>query len=89
MRCNPFFLYSNRFDFNRQIVNLYFSVFKCPHCPQTYKYNGDLSKHLRTHLGDEIHECKKCLKRFKYPIELRKHEFEHYKEEKEASEMTK
>lgn len=58
----------------------------CRFCGTTYKYSGDLNKHLKTHLGN-IHECKKCLKRFQYPRELQKHEFEHYKEEKLANEM--
>lgn len=63
-----------------------FSAYKCRYCDQTYKYSGDLTTHLKTHLGN-IHECQQCLKRFRYAKELQKHEFEHYKEEKEAKKV--
>lgn len=64
-----------------------FSAFKCRFCEQSYKYSGDLNKHLKTHLGDKIHECPKCPMRFQYPMELQKHSFEHYKEEKQKREL--
>lgn len=65
------------------IVLYSFAEFHCRFCSQSYKYNGDLNKHLKTHLGDKIHECDKCPERFQYPMDLQKHRFEHYKEEKE------
>lgn len=57
--------------------------FVCQFCGTSYKYSGDLNKHLKIHLGDKIYECPKCDLKFQYQLELRKHSFEHYKEEKE------
>lgn len=54
---------------------------ECDFCGQSYKYKGDLNKHLRSHLGEKIYKCDECDKRFKFPNELRKHSFEHYKEQ--------
>lgn len=54
-------------------------------CDQSFKYNGDLNKHLRTHFDDgKIYKCSECELRFKYLTELEKHSYEHCKEEGKA-----
>lgn len=61
---------------------IFFVEFHCRFCDQSYKYSGDLQKHLRTHFEDgKIYECPECKMRFKYSAELEKHSLEHYKEE--------
>ncbi|XP_055311573.1 zinc finger protein 700-like isoform X2 [Sitodiplosis mosellana] len=69
-----------------QQVHIGVRSFSCKFCDAKYKYKGDLNKHLKTHMGNKIHECKKCFELFEYK-DLLKHEDEHYKQEKEASEM--
>lgn len=62
-----------------------FTEFHCDFCDNSYKYKGDLDKHLRTHLGSKIYECKTCHMQFQYALELQRHSFVHYKEEKEKN----
>lgn len=55
-----------------------FVGFECEICQQAYKYKGDLSKHMRLHLGDDMYKCPSCPKRFRIPYELERHKYEHY-----------
>lgn len=52
----------------------------CEFCSQTFKYKGDYTRHLRTHLGDELYACEEpgCTKRFRYSLDLERHKAEHY-----------
>lgn len=60
-----------------------FIEYHCQHCDQSYTYQSDMLKHLRTHFEDgKIYECTKCQTRFKYKLDLNKHSQEHYEEEK-------
>lgn len=52
--------------------------FGCEFCEQSYKYKGDLSRHLRQHLGDNKYACTSCPKRFRLKYDLERHAFEHY-----------
>lgn len=61
----------------------FFLDFQCNYCEKVYAHRGDLTKHLRTHIGELIYECDICPKKFRLPRELKLHSFEHYKEEKE------
>lgn len=65
-----------------------FPVNQCPYCDKTYKYIGDLNKHLREHLGENIYKCKECPAEFKRPLDLRKHSFDHYKNSNAAASET-
>lgn len=70
-----------------QIVSkcFFFSIIlahQCEYCSQRYRYSGDLNKHLRLHLGENIYKCPDCPKDFRLPQELRQHSYEHYKEQK-------
>lgn len=71
-------------------LDIYFvSVFQCDCCEKVYAHRGDLTKHLRTHIGELIYECDICPKKFRILRELKSHSFEHYKEEKsEMNETT-
>lgn len=66
------------------------SDFLCTFCGSSYKYSGDLNKHLKIHLGDKIYECKEegCSERFRLPIELTKHSFKHYEEQQTGIKIT-
>lgn len=67
---------------------LFFSAFMCEFCDVSYKYKGDLNKHLRIHIeGGKIHKCpvESCGLSFYYPEELEQHEIEHYKMDKEKN----
>lgn len=60
-----------------------FSAHACQFCDVSYKYKGDLNKHLRLHLdGGKIHQCTMCPSSFYYPQELDDHIFDHYKKDK-------
>lgn len=56
-----------------------FAACKCPHCGRAYSQSGDLNKHLRTHVGENIYKCSVCEMTFRLPWDLRRHSFEHYK----------
>lgn len=75
--------------FSISCTNLcFFLEHSCQHCeasgqPRSFKYKGDLIKHLRSHTEDgKIYACEKCPERFLYRNELQQHEYVHYKEEK-------
>lgn len=60
-----------------------FSAHSCQYCDVSYKYKGDLNKHLRLHIEDgKIHQCTICDSRFYYVEELEQHSIDHYKEDK-------
>lgn len=54
---------------------------QCEFCDQSYKYRGDLNRHLRSHLGGKIYKCDQCDERFKFKFDLQKHSYQHYKEQ--------
>lgn len=60
----------------------HFTEFHCDFCDNSYKYNTDLAKHLRTHFDGKIYECTTCHQRFKYALELQRHSVDHYQNDK-------
>lgn len=58
-------------------------AFKCEYCDRKYAYKGDLTKHLRTHLGDNIYKCAVCDEGFQWKKDLNRHSNEHYKQERD------
>lgn len=58
-------------------------AFICEICPdKKYKYKGDLNKHMRTHLGENMYQCNLCDENFRLDWQLKRHSFVHYKKEK-------
>lgn len=55
-------------------------------CHNSYRYKGDLIKHMKTHLGDDIYRCDVCGQGFQYHADLKLHTFEHYKKDKSKRE---
>lgn len=60
------------------------SAHKCEHCDRAFAQKGDLNKHLRSHLGENLYHCTVCDKRFRLQIDLRKHSYEHFQSGSEA-----
>lgn len=67
---------------------LWFLAFTCEFCAKRYAHKGDLTKHLQTHLGNNIYKCDECGKGFRLLVDLRKHSYEHYKEKKAQSQTS-
>lgn len=61
---------------------------KCNYCDAAYRQAADLNRHLQLHLGVNIYKCDKCSQCFRLKTELRKHSYEHYQQEKLASNNT-
>lgn len=51
---------------------------KCSYCEKAFKHRTDLTKHLRTHLGDKMYKCPDCSEGFRKPWDLKRHSFVHY-----------
>lgn len=66
-------------------IFILFLAYHCDYCDKVYRHLSDLNKHLRVHLGENIHKCTLCTRDFRLPTDLKKHLFEHYKEEKQKS----
>lgn len=77
-----FYFNTNSF-FRLKSFVFYFTAFNCDHCDQKYAYRGDLNKHLKIHVGNNIYTCEQCGMGFRLPTEFRRHKFEHYKKDKE------
>ncbi len=45
----------------------------CPHCDKSFKYLGQLERHLRAHLGARSHICEACGRSFMDERALRAH----------------
>lgn len=73
-------------------MSLFFSqlmvAFVCEFCAKKYAYKGDLNKHLRTHVGDNIYKCDECGQGFRLLAEIKQHSIEHYKQKKEQSQLS-
>lgn len=62
--------------------------FQCQYCSAAYKHKGDLTKHMRGHLGDDLYQCPECPKRFRTPFDRQIHTYEHYKGDEAKSSNT-
>ena len=51
--------------------------YKCPFCPLTFKYTGDVKRHARRHTGQKPYICGYCSMRFSQLTTLRNHERTH------------
>lgn len=60
-----------------------FSAYKCKFCDRAFSQSNDLTKHTRTHVGENMYRCPECPKAFRLQTELRNHSFEHYQAAKE------
>lgn len=61
-----FYIYSN------------FSAYVCSYCPRSFSQSNDLTKHIRSHVGENMYRCDQCGESFRLQTELRKHSYTHY-----------
>lgn len=69
--------------FNGVFPNFSFlsAAYQCTYCDKAYKHSGDLTKHLRIHLGDDMYKCPECPEAFRLPWDLERHSYKHYEEQ--------
>lgn len=58
---------------------------KCKYCDRAFTQNGDLTKHIRLHIGEKTYRCDFCGKAFKYQMDMRQHNCENYERQQNTT----
>lgn len=59
----------------------HFTAYICSYCPRSFSQSNDLTKHMRSHIGQNMYRCH-CGASFRLQTELRKHSYTHYNKDK-------